>query len=88
MKSTIGISASRSNLFVTSLSIHIAEPNTHEPTNGTFAILNNPCIEPSSPYVPCNTGNTISTISFLEGLVILYSSPLDCGKNTTLSVLV
>ena len=30
------------------------------PTKGTSIIFKSPCIVPSSPYVPCNTGNTTS----------------------------
>ena len=38
-----------------------AEASTPQPTYGTFIISNRPWMVPSSPYGPCNTGNTAST---------------------------
>ncbi len=61
-KLVTGTAASRSSLFITSLSIPMAEPNTPAPTYGMPATSNRPCRAPSSPKVPCSTGKTTSIL--------------------------
>ena len=58
---TCGIPAFSKITFVYALSIHTQDPSTLQPTYGSFNNSNNPCIVPSSPYSPCNTGKTTST---------------------------
>src|SRR5271168_3149668 len=58
--STTGIRASRNRRFCTSLSMPTAEASTPEPTYGTPASSSSPCTVPSSPNVPCSTGNITS----------------------------
>ena len=100
----MGIPASRSNLFITSLSIPTAEPRTPAPTNGTSANLRSPCTVPSSPKGPCRTGKTTSIFpsTVPESRVRMPSpegaiesdrldqagSPTDMIKTITLKVLV
>src|SRR5580658_2101776 len=58
---TIGNPACPNRRFCTSLSMPTAEANTPAPTYGNPASSINPCTVPSSPNVPCKTGNTTST---------------------------
>ena len=52
----MGIPASRKSRFMMSLSIPTAEPRMPAPTQGRFASLHSPWMEPSSPYGPWRTG--------------------------------
>src|SRR5271156_4049688 len=58
---TIGRPACSNSRFCTSLSMPTADASTPAPTYGTPASSINPCTVPSSPNVPCRTGNTTST---------------------------
>src|SRR5271163_1969617 len=58
---TIGNPACSNKRFCTSLSMPTAEASTPAPTYGNPASSINPCTVPSSPNVPCKTGNTTST---------------------------
>src|SRR5271156_290425 len=58
---TIGNPACSNSRFCTSLSMPTAEASTPAPTYGNPASSINPCTVPSSPNVPCKTGNTTST---------------------------
>ncbi len=59
--SPTGSLACRNRRFCMSLSMPTAEPITPEPTYGSPARSSRPCTVPSSPNVPCSTGNTTST---------------------------
>src|SRR5580658_8673345 len=58
---TIGNPACSNRRFCTSLSMPTADASTPAPTYGNPASSINPCTVPSSPNVPCRTGNTTST---------------------------
>src|SRR5580658_5414527 len=58
---TIGNPACSNRRFCTSLSMPTADASTPAPTYGNPASSINPCTVPSSPNVPCKTGNTTST---------------------------
>src|SRR5271156_711192 len=58
---TIGNPTCSNKRFCTSLSMPTADASTPAPTYGTPASSINPCTVPSSPNVPCRTGNTTST---------------------------
>src|SRR5580704_893833 len=58
---TIGNPACSNSRFCTSLSMPTADASTPAPTYGNPASSINPCTVPSSPNVPCKTGNTTST---------------------------
>src|SRR5580693_40668 len=58
---TIGKPACSNRRFCTSLSMPTADASTPAPTYGNPASSINPCTVPSSPNVPCKTGNTTST---------------------------
>ena len=51
---------SRQMRFIASLSIDSDDASTLAPTYGRSASSNRPCTVPSSPNVPCSTGNTTS----------------------------
>src|SRR5205807_897309 len=59
---TIGSPAARNSDFMMSLSMPAAEPSTPAPTYGMSASSSRPWIVPSSPKVPCRTGNMMSTL--------------------------
>src|SRR6202167_73597 len=58
---TIGSPACSNSRFCTSLSMPTADASTPAPTYGNPASSIKPCTVPSSPNVPCKTGNTTST---------------------------
>ena len=60
MNRPMGMPASLSNRFMTSLSMPTAEPSTPAPTNAILASFNSPWTVPSSPKGPCNTGKITS----------------------------
>src|SRR3989338_8712971 len=63
---TMGIPSAATTCLVKTLSIATAEANISHPTNGTFAMRSNPMSDPSSPYVPCIEGNTMSIFCVLR----------------------
>lgn len=89
----MGMPASRSRRFITSLSMPTADPRTPAPTNGILASFSNPWTVPSSPKGPWRIGNTTSNepgagwpegrtscFSCLPGTSAKFSPPGDnCG---------
>ena len=67
-------------VFMYSLSMATLEDKTPQPTYGISTKFNSPCIEPSSPPFPRNTGNTQSksfknSIIFFICFSLIGSSP-------------
>ena len=71
--------APTSNRFITSLSRPTAAASTPGPANGIPAVFSNPCTDPSSPYGPCNTGNTTSSFCSAAGADMLGRAGTESG---------